>query len=244
MTSNIKVGIVEDEMIIGRGIAKTLRELGYIPTEPAISYTEALDMIEREKPDVLLLDVVLSGHKDGIDLAWKIREVYNIPFIFLTANADAVTVERAKKLCPPAYLVKPFNKDDLYTSIEICLYNFATLNQQKEPTEKGNYIINNCLFVKQSYNFVKVKISDITHLESDRVYVIVHTLNSKLLVRSTIQNYHELIDAKNFIRVHRSFVINADHLDSINTDGIFVNGHDIPVGKAYREELLGYLRLG
>ncbi|MES2704236.1 MAG: response regulator [Bacteroidota bacterium] len=244
MTSNIKVGIVEDEMIIAQGIAKTLREIGYTPTEPAVSYTEALEMIVREKPDILLLDIVLSGHRDGIDLAWKIREDYNIPFIFLTANADAATVERAKKLSPPAYLVKPFNKDELYTSIEICLYNYATLRQDKEPAEKGNYIINDCLFVKQSYNFVKVKISDITHLEGDRVYVIVHTTTGKMLVRSTIQNYHEVINAKNFIRVHRSFVINAAHLDAINTDGVMVNGHDIPVGKAYREELLGYLRLG
>jgi DNA-binding LytR/AlgR family response regulator len=242
--TNIKVGIVEDEMIIAHGIAKALRELGYTHTEPAINYTEALEMIEAEKPDILLLDIVLSGHKDGIDLAWKIREDYNIPFIFLTANADALTVERAKKVCPPAYLVKPFNKDDLYTSIEVCLHNYSAHNRKQEPLEKGNYVVNDCLFIKQSYNFHKVKLDTITHLESDRVYVKVHTTSNKLLVRSTIQNYHEVIGAKNFIRVHRSFVINAQHLESIMAESLFVHGQEIPVGKAYRDELMAALRLG
>ncbi|MCD6010664.1 MAG: pdtaR [Flavipsychrobacter sp.] len=242
--ASIKVGVVEDELIIAAGIIKTLKELGYTPTEPAISYTDALEMIERERPDILLLDIVLSGNKDGIDLAWKIKEDYSIPFIFLTANSDAATVERAKKVCPPAYLVKPFNKDELYTSIEICLYNFSAHTSNKTPEDKGNYIINDCLFVKQTNNFVKVMLEDITYLESDRVYVTVHTVNNKYLVRNTLQNYMELIGAKNFVRVHRSYVINVHHLTSINTDGITVAGQTIPIGKTYREALLSALRLG
>src|SRR4051812_22124930 len=102
--ANIKVGIVEDEMIIAEGIVQALEQLGYEPTEPATSYTDALEMIEAERPDILLVDIQLSGKKDGIDLAWKIKEDYNIPFIFLTASSDPATVERAKLICPPAYL--------------------------------------------------------------------------------------------------------------------------------------------
>src|ERR1700748_3650093 len=121
----IKIGIVEDEVIIAEGINSTLKQLGYAVAEPACNYTEALTMMAEEKPDLMLLDITLNGSKDGIDLAWKIKELYNIPFIFLTANADAATVKRAKETEPPAYLVKPFNKDELYASIEICLHNFS-----------------------------------------------------------------------------------------------------------------------
>jgi DNA-binding LytR/AlgR family response regulator len=242
--SQIKVGIVEDEMIIAEGIARVLSQLGYLHTEPAVSYTEALEMIEAERPDILLLDIQLSGKKDGIDLAWKIREDYNIPFIFLTANSDAETVDRAKKLCPPAYLVKPFNKDDLYTSIEICLYNFSAVQNKKETQEKGNYMVRESLFIKQGQSFTKVKVDDITYLESENVYINVNTLQDKLLVRSSIQTYLDLINSCQFFRVHRSFAVNAQHIENINADSIVVHGREIPIGKAYREELLAQLRLG
>lgn len=243
--SHIKVGIVEDEMIIAEGIASTLEQLGYIPTEPAVSYTEALEMIARDAPDVLLIDIQLSGKKDGIELAWKVKQDYNIPFIFLTANADAMTVERAKKLCPPAYLVKPFNKDDLYTSLEICLYNFtAAEGKQPAATERENYVVKEYMFIKQGQAFVKVKIDEITFLESDNVYIHVHTLQGKFLVRSTIQQYLDLIGSRQFFRVHRSFAINAAHIHSITSDGVVIQGATIPLGKSYRDELLANLRLG
>jgi DNA-binding LytR/AlgR family response regulator len=241
--ANIKVGIVEDELIIAKGISKSLEELGYTPVGPAINYTSALEMIERERPDILLLDIILSGNKDGIDLAWKIKEDYNIPFIFLTANSDAETVDRAKKVCPPAYLIKPFNKDELYTSIEICLHNFSA-TQLTKPAEKGNYIINDCLFIKQTHNYVKVRVDDIIYLESDRVYVVLHTVVGNYLVRNTLQNYLELVGSRNFVRVHRSYAINVLHLSSINTEGVCVSGQTVPIGKAYREELLSVIKLG
>lgn len=242
--SKIKVGIVEDEMLIATNIVKALTELGYDTTEPAISYTEALEMVEAERPDILLLDIVLSGSNDGIDLAWKIKETYNIPFIFLTANSDMATVERAKKLCPPAYLVKPFNKEELYTSIEICLHNFATINQQKPVVEKGNYYINDSLFIKQNSNFIKVKLNDILLIESDKKYVYIHTAAKKFLVRESMQNYIDIIGAKNIMRVHRSYAVNLHHIDSINAETLVVGTHEVPIGKAYREELLNSLRLG
>jgi two-component system, LytTR family, response regulator LytT len=242
--AGIKVGIVEDEMLIAQGIANALSQLGYASTEPAVGYTEALEMIEREQPDILLLDIQLSGKKDGIDLAWKIKEDYNLPFIFLTANSDPETVERAKKLCPPAYLVKPFNKDDLYTSIEICLHNFSAKQEKKDTGEKGNYMIKECLFIKQGHLFHKVKVEDILYLESDNVYIYVYTPNDKFLVRSTLQHYLNLIDSKHFFRVHRSFAVNINHIDTINSESVFISSREIPIGKAYRDELLTLLRLG
>ena len=242
--ANIRVGIVEDEMIIARGIADALQQLGYIPTAPATSYTTALEMIQREQPDILLIDIQLSGKKDGIDLAWKIREDYNVPFIFLTANSDPATVERAKKLCPPAYLVKPFNKDELYTSIEICLHNFSVSQQKQEPPDKGNYIIRESLFIKQGQTFQKVKVADILYIESENVYICVYTAQNKFLVRSNLQHYIDLIGQKHFFRVHRSFVININHIETISQESIVINGRDIPIGKTYREELLALLLLG
>ncbi len=95
--SALKIGVVEDELVIARTILGTLEELGYSYCGPAISYTEAIEMLESNKPDLLLLDIQLSGKKDGIDVAEKVNELYPMPFIFLTANSDAETIDRAKK---------------------------------------------------------------------------------------------------------------------------------------------------
>src|SRR5207342_1455996 len=97
-------------------------------------------------PDILLLDIQLGGHKDGVDLAWEVKKNYDIPFIFLTANADAATVERVKQVAAQAYLVKPFRENDLFTSIELCLHNFSQAQNLKSPEEEGNYVISDSVF--------------------------------------------------------------------------------------------------
>jgi len=242
--SKIKVGIVEDEMIIALGISEALKELGYDVTEAANNYTQALEMIHRERPDILLLDIQLSGHKDGIDLALRVKKDFQIPFIFLTANADIATVERAKATSAHAYLVKPFRKNDLYTSIEICLHNYAQSQKKEKVPDDGNYIIKDSIFIKQGQYFHKVRLDDIMFLESDNNYVNVHTRYNKMLVRSTIQDYLDLIGQKHFFRVHRSYAVNIHHIQTINTEYLVINETQIPIGKAYRDQLLGFLKLG
>ena len=108
-------------MIIAATIEQTLQQLGYEVAKPASSFQLGLEMIEADQPDLLLVDINLGGQKDGIDLALHVREFHDLPLIFLTANSDPSTVNRAKVTKPDAYLVKPFNKEDLFTSIEIAI---------------------------------------------------------------------------------------------------------------------------
>ena len=242
--SKIKIGIVEDEVIIADNLSNTLIHLGYDVAEPAASFAEAIAMIETENPDLVLLDIQLKGIKDGIDLAWKIKEDYHLPFIFLTANADAATVQRAKLVAPPAYLVKPFSKDDLYTSIEICLHNSSTNKNKKQETENGNYVINDAIFIKEGHYFHKVKFSDILYLESEHVYVQVHTAEKKFLVRTSMQQYMSHFDEKKFFRIHRSYVVNLEQIQTISADHVVIKAVELPIAKTCQEELLSRLRLG
>ena len=128
--NTLTIGVVEDEMIIADNLCNTLKKIGYQHTQPVSSYATAIEMLEKEKPDLVLLDIQIKGAKDGIEVAHYIREHYDIPFIFLTANSDPATVERAKQTHPNAYLSKPFTKDDLFTAIEICMHNFSDHREQ------------------------------------------------------------------------------------------------------------------
>ena len=241
--SKLKIGIVEDEVIIADHIAEILVKLGYDVAEPAASYAEAVQMIDDEKPDLLLIDIQLRGKRDGIELAAKINENYHIPFIFLTANADASTIDRAKKVNPSSYLIKPFTRDDLYASIEVCLHNASSTKSEKTEAN-SSYIISNALFIKDGQHFNKVKIADILYLESEHVYVNVHTAAKAFLVRTSLQDYLENFDSINFIRIHRSYVINLDHIQSVSSEYVIINGVTLPVGKSFRNNLLARLNLG
>lgn len=123
----IKVGLVEDEMIIAETICLALKKLDYLPCPAADSFESAIAMIETEDPDIVLLDINLNAEKDGIDLGHYINEHFKIPIIYLTANSDRGTIERSKHSLPAAFLVKPFSNDELLSAIEIAIFKHRTM---------------------------------------------------------------------------------------------------------------------
>tara|TARA_R110001583_G_scaffold14043_3_gene59270 strand:- start:697 stop:1419 length:723 start_codon:yes stop_codon:yes gene_type:complete len=238
--NKVKILVVEDEIIIADHICDTLEELGYKPLEPAISYSEAIETIEAEKPDIAILDVQLAGKKTGIDLAKTIKEKYDFPFIFLTSNADAATVNLAKEVMPPAYLIKPFTKDDLFSSIEIALHNFS---KKIGELKDNNLIIKDSLFIKEKGFYKKVFFKDILYIESSHVYVILFLTNhQKILVRISLT---EIISnlSTNFIRIHRGFIVNIKHINQINRNVVIIGEKNIPIGKKYRDNILKVIDL-
>ena len=101
----------------------------------AIVYTKenALHELQTNLPDLVLLDINLNGAMDGLIIAEKINEQFNIPFIFITSYSDKSTLEKAKYTEPSGYIVKPFNEGGLYSTLEIALYNHAQKNKLKFP---------------------------------------------------------------------------------------------------------------
>ncbi|MGD1845828.1 MAG: response regulator [Salibacteraceae bacterium] len=237
----VKIMVVEDEIVVADNICMILEQLGYDVLDPVINYTDAVALLEQDRPDLALLDIQLAGSKDGIDLAWKIKEDFDLPFVFLTSNADPRTIERAKMLTPPAYLVKPFNRDDLYTSIELALFNFQKSQSHSEEGEE--VIIKDALFVKDRNLFHKVKFEEILFAKSEHVYVELYVKSGKkLLIRTTMNRMVERLP-KNFFRVHRSYTINLDFLDTIHPAAVEIGGHQVPVGKTFREQLMRVIHL-
>jgi len=236
--SILKIGIVEDELVIGRTILNTLDELGYSHCGPAISYTEALEMLEQDKPDLLLLDIQLAGKKDGIDVAQKLNELYRTPFIFLTANSDGETIDRAKKVRPHAYIVKPFTKEELYAAIEIAFNNFTANRDNAKPDQPNALHPKEYMFVRDGYVFRKIFFNDLLYLESDANYVTLHLRSQKkVMVRSTLNDFITQLDTRTFVRIHRSYSVSINMIDDVFPSEVSVDGIKIPVGKSYREYL-------
>ncbi len=229
----VKILVVEDELIIADNICKTLESLGYHVLEPVLNFSEAIKSIEKFNPDLALLDIQLSGKKTGIDIAEKINTDYNFPFIFLTANADIKTINSAKKVSPNAYLVKPFSKNELFTSIEIAISNFSKNNLLKDKTKDKT-----SLFLKEKGRFHKVNFESILYIKSDHVYIEIFCKNNKKMISRTSLN--EISEKLNdsFQRIHRGYIVNLTYVNEITQNEVQVFGNNLPIGKKYKEELL------
>ena len=124
-----KVLVVENEVIIADNLCDTLRTLGYDVLEPALSYEMAIESFKSEDIDIAILDIQLGGGKTGMDVARHVKELYDIPFIYLSSHSDTKTLEMAKSTMPYAYLVKPFSAPDVLTAIEIALNNYSRYHE-------------------------------------------------------------------------------------------------------------------
>lgn len=121
-----RILVVEDESIVAMDIQDRLESLGYTVVGTAATGERAIERAFRFRPDLILMDIRLQGEMDGIEAAAQILQQLTVPIIFLTANADAPTIERAKKTNPFGYVLKPFEERDLQTAIEMALYKHKT----------------------------------------------------------------------------------------------------------------------
>jgi DNA-binding NarL/FixJ family response regulator len=132
--NELRILIVEDEPVIAENIAVYLNNSSFTVCGIAYDDEEARMFLENGFPDALVLDINLASEMNGIDLAALINDKYSVPFIFLTSYADKETIERAKKVKPWGYIVKPFNEDTLLATLEIAIYNFAQTHNQNVPS--------------------------------------------------------------------------------------------------------------
>ena len=116
------VFIVEDELIEAEDIRTTLVQLGYSVAGNVRSGELALESLGTANPDIVLMDIHLAGTMDGIETAARIRDLFRLPVIFLTAHADDESLRRAKVTEPYGYILKPFDERELHSAIEMALY--------------------------------------------------------------------------------------------------------------------------
>ncbi|GGD37766.1 LytR/AlgR family response regulator transcription factor [Muriicola marianensis] len=245
MEEPIKILIVEDNVIIADDMQSMLEEIGYEIVDNVIVYEQAEEVLKSKHVDLVLIDIILASDKTGIDLGKHIRENYNIPFIFVTSNSDRATVENAKTVKPNGYLVKPFEQQDLYTAIEIALSNYDYSEKKGESAggdtaEKvvSNSVLKDSIFVKKQHLYYRIQFEDIRFIKADNVYLEVNTVDKKFLVRSPLKDYLEKLPRNKFYRAHKSYIVNVDHIDAINSKDIMINNTLIPISKEFKEFII------
>ncbi len=240
--TKLRIGIIEDELLIAEEIYLTLQQIGYSPLRPAYNFNDGLAMIKSGQPDLLLIDISLNDTKDGIELAAEVNNNFNIPFIFLTGNTDAETIERAKTVKPSAYLIKPFVQSDLFSSIEITFSNFVSQQTGKAPAQSVAKALSDSLFIREAGIYHKIKLRDILYVESENVYLNIYTKEKCHVSRMKIEDFLNDYAHGNFFRIHRSYAINLHELESISIANVVVAGRQVPMNKVLKDDLMKELK--
>jgi two-component system, response regulator PdtaR len=250
MEKKVNILVVEDEAIVAMALADKLEAEGYQIVGIANNGLKAIELFEHNQVDLLLCDINIKGDFDGIETVTRMIAIKPIPVIYLTAFSDIETVERAKKTFPAAYVTKPYNIINLRIAIEMAIHNFverinpekkSTINanfQEKENSKESILQIDNYVFIKQGYQFVKVALNDILILEADDIYTTFITTEKKYAFRMSLTNVLEKLYFSKMSRVHRSFAVNTSHIISFNDFELTIGTHIVPIGKSYKNDFM------
>lgn len=241
-----RIYVVEDDYVVAKNLSLLLENLGYQVLGISETGEDGLLQIKKEKPSLVILDIDLAGTLSGIEVGKKLKEQFDLPFIYVTAHGDAATMEEALPTEPSAYLAKPFNENTLRSSIELALYKVQ--HRKPAPVAEAElrdrqYTMDDAIFIKSKNRLVKVTLRDILFVEANDIYSNVYTGDNKYIVNYTLKAIAEKFPDKTFLRVHRSYLANLQKVEAIEYNDLLLQGHRIPIGKTYRDELMRYFEV-
>lgn len=262
MTSEqLQILIVEDEAILALDLKAKLQREGYGVVGVAATGDRALALFGQHRVDLMLCDIHIKGDIDGIETSRRILAQRAVPLIYLTAFADSATLDRAKQTAPAAYLVKPVNIAQLRIAIELAISNFArplaslstpaTEPASAHPTpdkavgttdrdlSRDSILqIDDYVFIKSNYQFVRVNLAEVLYLEADNTYTTLITTQKKHALRLSLAQVLERVSYAKFVRLHRSYAVNIDRVDAFNEHEVSIGSQQIPMGKSFRDEFI------
>lgn len=234
---------VDDEPLALDLISKFVEQTSFLELEAKFDNAiQALGYLNESIVDLIFLDIQmpdLSGMELARILEGKTAE--KKPKIIFTTAYNQFAIE-GYKVDALDYLLKPFSYEDFLKASTKAFHYFEKQQQQQE-NKKEDEVIAPYIFLKVEYQLVKVMLQDITHVEAYKDYVKVHLTNkpNPLLSLMSMKNMEELLPSSKFMRVHRSFIINLDHIDSISKNMVNIGKHQISVSDNYKDEFLNFI---
>jgi DNA-binding response OmpR family regulator len=137
ISHELRALIVEDETLIAEELTERLSRLGFVVIAAVDSADEGIALAISERPDLVLMDIRLKGKKDGVQAAREIRRQIDVPIVYVTAYSDRRTVNLAKGTEHDGYILKPFHRGELDSTIQVAMKRHAIRTKEKE-TISGN----------------------------------------------------------------------------------------------------------
>ncbi|MFV0566291.1 MAG: LytR/AlgR family response regulator transcription factor [Flavobacteriaceae bacterium] len=218
MNTAPKILIVEDEVLIADYIKTILQNENYSNVEMAHTIAQAQACINSFGPDIILLDINVEGPDTGIHLAAKNKGVAKI--IYLTAQNDTETIQKAIATNPETYLTKPIKKADVLAAVQLASFK----NIKKH------------IVIKDGYDDIKLYHDDIIYITSDKNYIDIVTVTQKYSLRNSLDNFLSELNNDGFCKTHRSFIINKKKITKKTANSVFLGTVEIPVSRNFQIE--------
>lgn len=200
---------------------------------------EGLEKLKEIKPDSVFLDVKMEG-LDGIQVSQMIPETVKI--ILISSYTEFAV--KAFEIEAVDYLVKPFSFDRLYKAVlRLKLQLNKTLkNDEAEHLEETQTIFeNDNFFVKSGHQFIRLNLTDVLYVESQKEYCKIVSKKGSFLILSSLTNIQNELDKKGFVRVHKSYLINLKNTNLISSTHAVIEEHQIPIGRSYKDGIFEYI---
>lgn len=240
-----KILIVEDELLIAKGIAATLTEHNYTVLKIATTGEDAIEVAQELKPEIVLMDITLKGDIDGISTAKILKRQHNISVIFITKHTDKQIYLNADETAPCKYITKPFTDEELLLAVELADDELYKL--QMDNTE-GNSKDN--VFVLTGENtYTKVHLQDLLYLKSNGAYTNIFVEQNddpevnKYLVSISSNHVAEGFAYNDLCKVHKSYYVNVNQITGVSNGFVHIGSKSIPLSEKYRPELLKRLKI-
>lgn len=236
----LKILIVEDQTITAMDIKETLEEAGHTVTTTARTYEQAVASVKNNPPDLAIVDIKLvDSEADGIITAEKILSIHSIPIIYLTANSERKTFQRAKETLPAAYLLKPFDADELLMQVEV-VWNYFKSTQLAYASDGLFFTIKN----KGQHRIIP---ADVLYIEAEGSSTKIYVTQEKLPheVSMNLSNVADYFTSSNFFRLSRSLLINLDHVARIVEEKVYLKNIErgLPIPSNSKQALIQKLTI-
>jgi len=195
MKAKPQILIVEDERITAEDIQRTLKYLGYAVSSIASSARDAIQKVDENKPDLILMDIKLRGDMDGVEATRRIHSRFDIPVVYITGMTEEATLQRAKKTDPFGYIHKPIGEKELQTAIELALYKHKMERKLKESEERYRLIFDG------SRDAIFIAGEDSRFVEVNEATSALTGYSKEELLKMTIPDLHEAAD----LRAYKTF---------------------------------------
>ena len=197
-----------------------------------------LDRLEQEDVDLIFLDVEMPN-MTGIEF---LEQAPILPMVIFTTS-KAEYAYNAFEFKAVDYLKKPFNYKRFSEGINRALELWNVQNSEKVPFVDAPNISSKSIFIKEKGRHVRIGIDDILYFENVSDYVRIHVNDKQHLIYSTLKNVDAKLTSSQFLRVHRSYIVNLEKIVDIEENTLVIGRTVIPIGKAHKSKLMKRLKL-
>jgi len=226
-----KVLIVEDEYELALNLKEQLSKLGF--SVPAVfdNARDTLAYLDEHPVDLLLVDIMIVGALDGIELVSLVNKKWDLPIVFSTAYAENDLFSKALDVNPVGYLVKPYKMDDLKTTLMLA---FSKIDRKDKLESSDSSAF---LKVRDKGFLIFLNAEDIILAQADGLYTKIITRNKTYVMRDILKDVEERLPSNVFLRVHKSFLVNKKHIRSFNGKNAIVGDYTVPIRRGLYKHL-------